>query len=286
MSYKPGDTFWKIFPTTDEVGMAVVPDAAPTGKLYKNGTHDAAVTVTVTNIETGLYSATCTIPGSYSPGDVIEVVAFIATSLGTAKQPVDVAVLDKRVNDIVNSANKVSPADASIAAATFAAGAIDAAAIATDAVGANEFSAAAVAKIWDALLSGMNATGSVGLLLVNNIENMTTGLQGVGELVALVKQDTDRIPDDPASNTQVNTRLATSGYTAPDNATIATAAADALLARKILQADVTIDKTTTPWELVYTERGTSSELFRQRLRDVDSGNIAATTTVIGRATQS
>jgi len=36
-----------------------------------------------------------------------------------------------------------------------------------------------------------------------------------------VKAKTDNLPADPASNTQVNTRLAAAGYTAPDNAGIA-----------------------------------------------------------------
>jgi hypothetical protein len=35
-----------------------------------------------------------------------------------------------------------------------------------------------------------------------------------------IKTKTDNLPSDPASNTQVNTRLASSGYTAPDNAGI------------------------------------------------------------------
>src|SRR5207237_262651 len=39
--------------------------------------------------------------------------------------------------------------------------------------------------------------------------------------IAVIKAKTDGLPADPASNTQVNTRLATSGYTAPDNASIA-----------------------------------------------------------------
>ena len=38
--------------------------------------------------------------------------------------------------------------------------------------------------------------------------------------LAAIKTKTDNLPSDPASNTQVNTRLATSGYTAPDNAGI------------------------------------------------------------------
>lgn len=39
--------------------------------------------------------------------------------------------------------------------------------------------------------------------------------------IGLIKAKTDNLPTDPASNTEVDTRLATSGYTAPDNADIA-----------------------------------------------------------------
>jgi hypothetical protein len=41
-----------------------------------------------------------------------------------------------------------------------------------------------------------------------------------GGNVAAIKTKTDNLPSDPASNTQVTTRLASSGYTAPDNASI------------------------------------------------------------------
>jgi hypothetical protein len=40
--------------------------------------------------------------------------------------------------------------------------------------------------------------------------------------IAAIKAKTDNLPADPASNTQVNTRLASAAYTAPDNATIGT----------------------------------------------------------------
>lgn len=46
-------------------------------------------------------------------------------------------------------------------------------------------------------------------------------LAAVDTEVGAIKAKTDALPADPASNTQVNTRLATSGYTAPDNTTIA-----------------------------------------------------------------
>lgn len=40
--------------------------------------------------------------------------------------------------------------------------------------------------------------------------------------ITAIKAKTDNLPSDPASNTQVNTRLASASYTAPDNATIST----------------------------------------------------------------
>jgi hypothetical protein len=50
---------------------------------------------------------------------------------------------------------------------------------------------------------------------------VSTRAPEAGGNVAAIKVKTDNLPSDPASNTQVNTRLATSGYTTPDNAGIA-----------------------------------------------------------------
>jgi hypothetical protein len=88
-----------------------------------------------------------------------------------------------------------------------------------------------------------NATRSLtsfGTLVADIWANSTRTLSSFGALVAdvwssvtrtltagtrdsqidAIKAKTDNLPSDPASNTQVNTRLATSGYTAPDNAGI------------------------------------------------------------------
>ena len=58
--------------------------------------------------------------------------------------------------------------------------------------------------------------------------------------LAAIKTKTDNLPSDPASNTQVNTRLATSGYTAPDNAGISAikAKTDNLPADPAIEANV------------------------------------------------
>jgi hypothetical protein len=48
----------------------------------------------------------------------------------------------------------------------------------------------------------------------------TLNTAGTDPNIALIKAKTDNLPTDPASNTQVSTRLATSSYVAPDNADI------------------------------------------------------------------
>lgn len=66
---KPGNTWAREFPTSAQNGAAKNADSTPTATLARNGTVDVAVTVTVTAISTGLYSAACTIPSNYTPGD-------------------------------------------------------------------------------------------------------------------------------------------------------------------------------------------------------------------------
>ena len=52
------------------------------------------------------------------------------------------------------------------------------------------------------------------------LANGANGFAALKTDTAAIKGKTDNLPADPASNTQVNTRLATAGYTAPDNASI------------------------------------------------------------------
>lgn len=59
-------------------------------------------------------------------------------------------------------------------------------------------------------------TTNVGLIPTNPV--LVTDLRL--DDIAPIKAKTDNLPSDPASNTQVNTRLASSSYVAPDNATI------------------------------------------------------------------
>ena len=55
----------------------------------------------------------------------------------------------------------------------------------------------------------------------------------------------------------------------------------------LLNADMYVDKSGTPWQLVYIKRGTGglgvgTELLRKSLKDVDGSNLASTETVVGQ----
>lgn len=63
---------------------------------------------------------------------------------------------------------------------------------------------------------------SVALTQFNSIISAIGGITPPdNSSIAAIKAKTDNLPSDPASNTQVNTRLPTSSYVAPDNADIA-----------------------------------------------------------------
>lgn len=66
----PGDTYTEGFSTSGSSGAANA-DSTPTVALYRNGTVDGAVTVTVANVATGAYKLSCTIPVGYAAGDEI-----------------------------------------------------------------------------------------------------------------------------------------------------------------------------------------------------------------------
>lgn len=55
--------------------------------------------------------------------------------------------------------------------------------------------------------------------------------------------------------------------------------------QKVLEADLMVDTNVSPWDLVYLQRGTATELLRKNLTDVSGNPITATTTVVGNALQ-
>lgn len=90
-SYKPGDVYRDLFPTQNTSGAATNADSLPTASLYRNNAIDNAVTVTVANVTTGIYSLSCTIPVSYAAGDTVQILVN-ATIGGTAAKATRPAV--------------------------------------------------------------------------------------------------------------------------------------------------------------------------------------------------
>lgn len=67
--------------------------------------------------------------------------------------------------------------------------------------------------------------------------------------------------------------------------------ANAQFSRDILEADMYVDTTATPWDMVAIKKGsgtltTGTVLLRQKLRTTAAGNVTSTETIVGRRTES
>lgn len=58
--------------------------------------------------------------------------------------------------------------------------------------------------------------------------------------------------------------------------------ADVTWIKNVLEGDVSIDVSTTPWNVVIKVKGTSTELIRKELKDVSGTDLDAITTIIGQ----
>jgi hypothetical protein len=106
MSFKPSDPYSKEFVTSSPTtGAATNADATPVATADLDGSGTGAMALTVTNLDTGRYKVTGTIPAGRVRGDVLNV-SVVATVGGVAgKAIVDTQVLDsKRVGDLNDSA--------------------------------------------------------------------------------------------------------------------------------------------------------------------------------------
>jgi hypothetical protein len=85
--YKPSDSYAKVFCTSSPTtGAAQNADSTPTATANRNGTDDGTFALTVTNIDTGRYKITGTIPSGYAEGDVVcvSVAATVSSIAGKA----------------------------------------------------------------------------------------------------------------------------------------------------------------------------------------------------------
>lgn len=88
--YRPGDSYHGLFTTSRfDTGAATDADSTPVATITKNGVDDGAVTITVTNIDTGRYKISCTIPNTYTAGDVCVISAAATVNSVAGKGVVD-----------------------------------------------------------------------------------------------------------------------------------------------------------------------------------------------------
>lgn len=134
---------------------------------------------------------TTSLPGSYTGSQAGKMLSDILTDtaeIGAAGAGLTNINLPNQTMDIVGnitgnlSGSVGSVATSGITTASFAAGAIDATAIATDAIGSNEISAAAVTKIQNGLATPTNITAGT-ITTVTNLTNAPTA----GDLTATMK---------------------------------------------------------------------------------------------------
>jgi len=106
MMLKPSDSYTAQFTTQHpETAVATNADSLPVATATRNGTDDAGFVLTVTNMATGRYKITGTIPVTYTAADIIQisVQATVATIAATAI--VDGFAIDTKRNSDLNDFN-------------------------------------------------------------------------------------------------------------------------------------------------------------------------------------
>jgi len=104
MSYKPSDSYYGEFTTQNfNTGVATDASSLPVATATQNGTDDATFTLTVTNMDTGRYKITGTIPAGYSSGDSVQI--SVAATVGgvSGKAVIDSFVIDSQRNSDLNT---------------------------------------------------------------------------------------------------------------------------------------------------------------------------------------
>lgn len=120
--------------------------------------------------------------------------------------------------------------------------------------------------------------------------------------VATVSRDWDDIPDTTTgyvmlpdackeiqaiNGTELTDKSGTNWLTFFDNAdTLATLTADDItFLKNVIEGDMTVDTTTTPWQMVIKIKGTSTELIRKDLKTTAAADITSDASIIGQKTE-
>ncbi len=104
MMLKPSDAYTAQFTThATETGAPTNADTLPTANATRNGTDDAGFVLTVTNLATGRYKITGSVPASYVEGDLVQIVVNATVDSTSDTAIVDHFIIDsKRISDLVD----------------------------------------------------------------------------------------------------------------------------------------------------------------------------------------
>ncbi len=121
MTYKPLDAYTAQFTTQRvDTGNATNADSLPTATATKNGTDDAGFSLTVTNMTTGRYKITGTVPSSYVAGDRVQIIASATVNAIAGTAVVEMFVMDSKrhadLNDFDTTTETVSVNDVTASA--------------------------------------------------------------------------------------------------------------------------------------------------------------------------
>lgn len=228
MTYKPGGSYVAEFVTsTPSTGAAVNADSLPTATAMHNGTDDGTFTLTVTNMDTGRYMVTGTVP-AYSAGDVVQV-SVAATVAGIAGKAVidnfqiDSSFPSDTYAQVTNGTYGLSAINTAMCKDSTVAKASSVTALGSPMQAGTAVTLAtsqpnyAPAKAGDAmtLAASQHVIVDSGTVTATNmIADPAASIAALGSPL----QTTDvRLNNLDAS---ISSRLASSGYTAPDNASI------------------------------------------------------------------
>ncbi len=207
MIYKPNSLYYAMFTTTSpNTGAVKDADSLPTAIAVRNGADDGSFSLTVTNIDTGRYRVSGTIPLAYINGDTVQIVATATVDGITDRFVVGAFRIDTKFISDLKDFDYVTQ----------------------ECVLTPAYDAAKTASSQSSVTS-----------IINKINDATYGLEALLEKILNVKAKTDNLPNNPATESSVlaiptnplltndarlnnldatiTSRLASSSYTAPDN---------------------------------------------------------------------
>jgi len=226
--YRPGDNYYQQFTTFNISGISTNTDSTPLGTMVKNGADDFGPKVFVTNIDTGRYTASGTIPPTYAYGNSVNLVVSGQVAGNLSKGIISLGVLDAYVSALpagtTVSVTGGAPANFLPPAATVSVtGVIPLVSLVTttttvtNPVSANSFTAGLTVSITGGAPTNflppgatVSVTGTPQVNVVSANPAVTFSVTGVIPLVSTVTNVTNPVSTNPVTVSVINPGLSVS----------------------------------------------------------------------------